>query len=873
MNVYLIAGFAETIRDWFQGLLGAWLSIIPKTIYFLCTLIFSIMDVLQMLVRKLAGLDRVWYTAEDWGSSEAVNGDIVYTFVENIMLGKTPILTNVFWAMIVLGTIILFLSTLIAIFRSEYMATDAKSASKGKIVGLAFKAIASFVIVPVISFFGIFLANAVLQALDQVTSGSGGSGALDSSGTNMQTLFEKSDFDEDNAAAGSSYIHYNLYGFFFPTKATPISGQVFLSAAYRANRIRFDSTFKANISDPNVSAGVFNHLSNDPEKAATLLDECFSNAYKLNVSVQLTDDPFIGAHLFPLGSNDNSYFGNKAPMIKSFNKQDVALVWYYYDLWSFDFLLCVAALVVCTKLLVNLIFGLMKRIFEVIILLLIAPPISAIMPLDNGEALKKWRGKFVGKVIGAYAPIVGLNLLFLILPLITTIKFFNIFIVDAMINLLFTIVGLLMVKDLVATISEIIGSDNAVKAGADMASEVGSTVASVGKIATMPAAMVAKTAKFAYRTTKAIQGKRAANKQEKEDHAAEEGAILDQMTDEKKNEFGELSRWGQKRILKKARLSMTDKQREAAHENKAENLETRDAWDLATKKHGQSSLGLAYHIGGPSDLKDTRDEFMKKSASERFKIAKDKTDELSPYAGRRGVNFASEYRGLEYFGVSGRLMRKKDAAAEKAAKAAGADDYAKEYQEKVKEWEKGGKKGPAPTPPAVPISLPSAPAPEQSKRAKEREAYKNFNAEYFGAEGTRKAAATKDKIEDRKEKEKSIYRVDPEVTKKFKEAGAEFGRGFKDILTNILGSLGGEMAKGFKDAGGWDALKGNLMGKSIKQQAITAEIKNQKKLLAAQDKASELLGRSSGKNEINLSSHSIERLASSIASKIPRSER
>ncbi|MDD4110445.1 MAG: hypothetical protein PHS54_02705, partial [Clostridia bacterium] len=524
MNISLLAGIAESLKSWF----GALLSIIPKTIYALCTLIFSIMDILQVLIRKVAGLDQVYYTSSNWANTGAQSGDIVTQFIQNIFLGQTPILTNVFWAMIILGVILLFITTLVAILKSEYTATDAKSASKGRIIGQAFRAIFSFAVVPIVAFFGMFLANTILQALDSATTGNSTAPLISQS--NVESLFEEKN---------STYINYNFLSLYsLPTTSTPISGMIFKASTYKANRIRYYTLFQQNINNEDVGAGVFNQLSSNLEVASGFLDDCFANCYTLKSEVTLTVKPFTSDYLYQLGSGA-SYFSNKPVTFEVFDKNNVPLVWYYYDLWSFDYIICILAFVVITKLLADLVFGLMKRIFELLVLFLIAPPIAALMPLDNGDGLKKWRGKFISKAIGTYAPIAGMNLIFIIIPLISTIKFFNIPPIDYLVNILFVIVGLISVKDLVSMIAELIGADDTLKSGGAIASEVASTAVSVGKVAMGPARFAAGAMKMA-----GAAGKFGIDKiKQSQDHKAEEGAVLNDVMNDptSKAEFENLS--------------------------------------------------------------------------------------------------------------------------------------------------------------------------------------------------------------------------------------------------------------------------------------------------------------------------------------------
>ena len=235
--------------------------------------------------------------------------------------------------------------------------------------------------------------------------------------------------------------------------------------------------------------------SNDLNKSANLLDTCFANGYQLKTEMTITAEP-LRRIICTRWARAEMPFSNSPPKAFTyFDKNNIALVWYYYDLWSFDFIICIAALVVGGKILIDLVFGLMKRLFELVILFIIAAPMASLMPLDEGAALNGWRKKFISKAIGTYAPILGLNMLFLILPELSRIKFFGIPILDSVVNMIFIIVGLLMIKDLVGMMAELVGGEDTLKAGAGMAGEVGGTLGKVAKTAVAPGAALAKVAK------------------------------------------------------------------------------------------------------------------------------------------------------------------------------------------------------------------------------------------------------------------------------------------------------------------------------------------------------------------------------------------
>ena len=869
MDIIFIAGIAEKIRTWFQGFFGAVLAIIPKTFYFLCTLVFQVLDLLQLLVRKLAGLDVVYYSSEIFsgtggGSSEPQSGDIVLEFIQTIFTNSNSILSNIFWALIVLALIMLIITTFVAVLRSEYSATDSKSASKGRIIGRAFKAIASFAIVPIVCFFGVFMANVILQALDTITTGSSSSqlsytyetpGEGGGNTTSISSLFDP----KKTSSGVNTYISYNFWGDEggnnVPTTSTPISGLIFKAAAYKANRIRYHDLFRANLSNPNVSAGVFNNFGTDYEQAADLLDECFANAYELRTEASLTSSPFEDDYMFPFGGDN--FIGNHVDTIKVFDKNNVQDVWYFYDLWQFDFILGIAAVVVCAKLLVYLVFGLMKRIFELVVLFLIAAPIASIMPIDDGEALKKWRQKFVSKVLSAYAPIVGLNLFFVILPIVTSIKYFNIALLDAIVNMFFTIVGLIMVKDLIQTLSELIGADNALKAGQDMAGEVGQTIAKVGQLATAPVGMAVKGAKFGFNAAKFGHKK---VKQRRENNALDEHN-LEQMSDEQRETFNSLGGKDRRRILRGMRDSMSAEERsEAIKENaymaagaytRHRMNKTSRAFDELGARQYYAARGEDYENLGRKERKQRRKEYHEMANSEDVKNYREARANISNLTERRrGID---QERDKEIASLNQTNLRYGSAAYNERLRQIN-ERYDPQYQQIDNEINQN----------------------KETQREIEQRQAASGNADAFN-DLIKAVDSTRDsKLMAAHEKGgmlKSSMLNNPDDWRKAGQfmAGG-FAKALADNLTPIFNTLAGDMAKGWKDAGGAGGIEARLQGLAGKEEKLNEAIKEQKRILAAQDKASQLLGRNRGPatQTVRLDDASLNQLARTIQDQLKK---
>ena len=139
---------------------------------------------------------------------------------------------------------------------------------------------------------------------------------------------------------------------------------------------------------------------------------------------------------------------------------------------------------------INIIFGLMKRIIEMIGLFLMAPPLIALMPLDNEKAYNSWRGSFIKKALMAYGAVGGMNVILLLLPELQRITFFNITPFDWIVNTLLVLVALLAVKDFIGVVSGFAGGDDANKEGEGVGKSAGE-IAAKGAMLTASAIGVA----------------------------------------------------------------------------------------------------------------------------------------------------------------------------------------------------------------------------------------------------------------------------------------------------------------------------------------------------------------------------------------------
>lgn len=488
-------------------------AMIPKVFYYLGMSILSVIDLFQLMFRKLAGLDT--YIID----GEARSGDIIYDFLRAVLFDENSVLHTVFIGMLILGALLLFLSVIVAIIRNEYTTEKAEN-TKGKIVGKAIKSILFAGIVPVVVLFGIYLANIVLVAVDSATTYNVNYGTTLDISKLQSVKVQTQTFGRTNVQ--NTYITYTLFGLTerVGTTQTTFSGTIFKAAAHGANRIR---TTAKNIDEENYGylivngqvtnfGGLFSDPGSNVEKIATKIDVAFADNVIFAESIRQPLS-FTSAYVAKATNYENSmgFDDIRGRTIDGANKFDVQLIWYYYDLWQFNFIVLFAAAILLGVVFCKIIFGLMKRIVEMIGLFLMLPPLVALMPLDGENAYKEWRKKFLAKALMAFGAVGGMNIIFLILPELSTIKFFTNDMLNGIVNTILMIIALLAVKDFIALVSGFVGGEDVQKAGDKLGGEIGSTV---GKALTVGASvagvggaalkaggkLLGKGAKFAWRT-------------------------------------------------------------------------------------------------------------------------------------------------------------------------------------------------------------------------------------------------------------------------------------------------------------------------------------------------------------------------------------
>lgn len=561
----LIAGIKDSLGfvfDWiFSWLIDTvWTAFATHIYQNMISPMLMFIDGISIVFRKFAGLGS--YTSH---GVVHTNSDFLYTLITNSTI------MNIFWSMLILGVILLFITTFVAVIKSETTELgDSKGGNnKVKILKQTFRTILNFAIVPICAVVGIMMGNVLLRSLDQATGGK-------------------------NGYTGG------------------MGNRIFVSSAYNANRVRIAIGYYENDTKGKESLEdwlIANSLAQEFYKK-DLVDLIQENrAYELADSI---DELFINTHSNDRLDRINGYTGGIDVIL------DVIQIGKYYNIGRYNLILGFVESIGVIALLINITLGLIKRLFTVVALFVCAPPIVAVSPLNPG-ILKEWNKNFISQVLAGYGAVVGMNLFLIILGAISDIQFLSAAevggtvagLLNSVIMILVMIAGLFFVKDLISMLSKMIGGDDVNAVGSavagKMAAVVGAGVATAVGGGALLGNVLKKSKGLGSATRDLSQAEKMLNKAKKK-----------QMKDSEYNKktLAMAKESGDKDAIKKARAKMsTDnlqngkavKAAEKLHSEAQSNYETKEKF-FKDKYDGKIAASKQRFIGAGKNFMDSVSE-------------------------------------------------------------------------------------------------------------------------------------------------------------------------------------------------------------------------------------------------------------------------
>ncbi|MBQ9791129.1 MAG: hypothetical protein IJW28_00940, partial [Clostridia bacterium] len=307
-----------------------------------------------------------YFTGAAYGPGD---GDLLFQLITS-----TQIL-QIFASIFTVGVFMIIVTTLMAVVKQEL--NMQKANNKLSILKTSFRAMLYMLLVPVITIFGVFLSNSILQLVDIATGGAN----------------------------------------------TTVSGTVFVSACYDAF---YEGEWKVKMTDPYTSAisNVLSRISamfNGDSDAGRVEGWDDTGGTPAGAGNELADhrqqilDAYrmIDQHdkVIP-GVANNGYrvYYNVGIVSEDFNGGKINyVIWYFFG-------------IVLLKTYISAIFGLVERLYKAVLLFLVMPGMIGLMPLDEGQAFGSWRKQFISEVLGVFGMVIGMNLFLFMAPIASSLQ-------------------------------------------------------------------------------------------------------------------------------------------------------------------------------------------------------------------------------------------------------------------------------------------------------------------------------------------------------------------------------------------------------------------------------------------------------------------
>lgn len=392
-----------------------------------------VVNICETFARKLVGLDTYYYNGQlidaNTNSGTTITNDILEVLV------RSDVVRNLFLSLLALAIVLLIIVTFVSVWKTEWN-FEKDGNSKSKVINAAFKALFNLIAVPVIAFFGIIVGNALLRAIDGVTSGN--------AERNMGTLIMTSLMTEDciRASVGDSrsqaLINANLGTFeyngetvqgfmelFVKSGTGEIDSQAILNAFNSGQTIKWNIIQNYRFNKPDWKwgfDGYIDHVNNKIEKCVQ------------------TQTDFVFTFYPGTGGSSTD------PLLKLM-----------FDSWGINYFVGYIIMYFMISSMLKITFAIVKRLFYTVILFVVCPPIIALAPL-NPKPFEEWKKIFISYLCCAYVTIAIYNIFLTIYPLFEGIsligetgfeRFFE--------KMLFIAVGLITINDLSGEIAKALG--------------------------------------------------------------------------------------------------------------------------------------------------------------------------------------------------------------------------------------------------------------------------------------------------------------------------------------------------------------------------------------------------------------------------------
>ena len=431
--------------------------LIQKLFAGLLFLLFSLLDGLQDIFKILCGLP----TTDSNGTE--------YSSITDIFLGDNIILKAFVWIFII-SIFVIGIACFVSVIKS-IIASGEKRKPHLKTVGQGFGAMLTSLVMAIVMLVGITVSNGILAYVDLATSPNNGKEELTISQNIFSACVEGDKYTQDFSKPKYGYV-YDEHG-----------NVVFETDVYGNTLYALAETVETN-------EKIFDEEGNPiGYRCETKLDEHGNVVFKLTYPEGTTEEEkkyLPGSYVL---ASEGDEFAYPAPLRKIVGyefmltstpwwEKSEGVLWRVSDInfsqtsvdqvfgvrqkdWpgifenssarytsnpmiefgAFNMLVAYIAVIILVISFGYSMLGLVKRLYDFVMLFLMLPLISATIPLDDGARFKAWREAVVSKVVLAYGAVLSVNIFTLLMPTILSLTFFGSGFINSLFRLFLLIGG------------------------------------------------------------------------------------------------------------------------------------------------------------------------------------------------------------------------------------------------------------------------------------------------------------------------------------------------------------------------------------------------------------------------------------------------
>lgn len=419
---------------------NALFDLIGTLLFYIERLLCNILDLVYGMFEVFAGINTVRYGKDN------------FVYLTNFFFDE-PVIVKVFWGMAVIGIALTFVFAIASVTRKTFDSNDKVKLSYGVILTNIFKSVLLILLMSTIVNLTLFSTNVLMQQIDTVFD-------LAEEDERPETIkFNDEDYATmyrilDNVATytmNPSYDNtYNINACFNSIRndLNILDKKKFFKYSYESPKdsdgkaITF-STWQEAIRNIGVAADIDQDLMLDQYNAAVnkAITECADlikkdGSFKPLAEYTQKKDDTSGAALgrtvlvaSTFNAANNSRFNQHASLTDDLRKQYYKGQKNIYDIDSveedfslgldkFNHIIALFGTIFLIKQFLVIMLNCIGRIFNMLILYLVAPPFIAVMPLDDGGKFKQWITAFVIQAFGIFGTFVAVRALILFVPLI-----------------------------------------------------------------------------------------------------------------------------------------------------------------------------------------------------------------------------------------------------------------------------------------------------------------------------------------------------------------------------------------------------------------------------------------------------------------------